>query len=347
MIKQKSSVLTVDTKDLINTLEQRSSYPHPTSKIQTVITGASVVFLTGEFVYKINKPVNFGFLDFSTLEKRKEQCEKEFNHNSLLSPSIYIGVSTLNLSKDGSLKIDTPGEIVEYAVKMKQMDPNSTMDKLLKENKVTRHHIHELAQKIHAYHQIAPAGEEVQQFGSLQSIQFNWDENFSQTESYIGPMISKDQFTNLKKKIKNFIEENKELFHDRVKKGNIKHCHGDFHSQNIFITKDQSHIFDGIVFNKRFPCSDVIAEVAFMAMDLDYHGKEELSYALTEKYREITADPDIYRLIDFYKCYRAYIRAKINCFTYDDPNLTPEKKQEVFYQAKAYFDLAEHYAHLL
>ena len=337
----------MDTKELIAALEQASTYPHPTSKIQKIITGASVVFLTGNYAYKFNKPVNFGFLDFSDLEKRKEQCHKEFNHNSLLSPALYIGISTINQATDGSLKVDGSGEIVEYAVKMKQMDPNSTMDKLLKENKVTTNHIHELAHKIHEYHQVALDDEEVLQFGSLESIQFNWDENFSQTESYVGSMVSTSQFNYLKEKINNFIAENQQLFHDRVKTGKIKHCHGDFHSQNIFITDQESHIFDSIVFNKRFPCSDVIAEIAFMAMDLDYHGKEDFSYALTEKYREITNDTDIYRLIDFYKCYRAYIRAKINCFTHDDENVIPEKKQEAMAQAKAYFDLAEHYAHLL
>lgn len=333
--------------EIIAGLEKPSAYSHPSGNIQRIITGVSVVFLTGSFAYKFNKPLNLGFLDFSTLEKRKEQCEKEVRYNSLVSPELYLGVAAITRNSEGSISIGGPGEVIEYAVKMKQLDHNSTMSDLLKENKVTAEHISALAAKIFEFHQKAITDEETASFGSVESIQFNWEENFQQTERYKEKIIPEKDFLFMQAKINRFVPKNKNLFAQRVEKSKIKHCHGDFHSANVFIMPEEIYIFDGIVFNKRFPCSDVIAEIAFMAMDLDYHRKEELAQLFIEEYRRLSTDEDIPKLLDFYKCYRAYIRGKINCFTSDDANLTTEEKHRTITDAQKYFQLAKYYAELL
>ncbi|MBI2666654.1 hypothetical protein HYX13_03520 [Candidatus Woesearchaeota archaeon] len=334
-------------QQLIQKLQQADAYPHPTAQIKTITTAASHVFLTGSFAYKINKPLNLGFLDFSTLEKRKEQCEKEVKHNSLISPELYLGVVSITQDGEGNVKIGGSGTAVEYAVKMKQMPPEATMDNLLKTGKVDLPQIRLLAKKIFQFHQKAPTNDEISSFGNEKSIQFNWDENFQQTEKYRPELISSDDFVFMQRKINNFIQNNKALFQQRVEKNAIKHCHGDFHSANVFLTEKEMFIFDSIVFNQRFPCSDMVAEIAFMAMDLDFHHREDLAQQFIEEYQRLSGDADVPLLLDFYKCYRAYIRAKIACFTSEDNSLSVDERELQKEKAKQYFSLAKKYSEKL
>lgn len=334
-------------EELITGLINPQAYPHQTKEISKIITAISLVFLTGDFAYKICKPVNFGFLDFSTLEKRKKSCEDEITFNSLISPELYLGLSTINQEESGKITINGKGKVIEYAVKMKQMNPHATMNNLLTEKKVTTENITKLAKLIHQFHQKAPEDDEIRSYGKFETVKFNWDENFQQTEKYKDLLIPSKIFSNIQQKIESFLENNRKLLNQRVHKNKIKHCHGDFHSSNVFIDTNKIHIFDGIVFNKRFPCSDVIAEIAFMAMDLDYHQQDSLAKTFIDEYKELSNDEDIPKLLDFYKCYRAYIRGKIACFTSDDPNLTPVEKEKTKQTAQQYFQLAEKYAQRL
>ncbi|MBI2102510.1 gluconokinase [Candidatus Woesearchaeota archaeon] len=331
-------------EEVISALRTPKAYPHRTTEVKKITTAISHVFLTGDYAYKLCKPVNFGFLDFSNLEKRKKSCEDEIAFNSLISPELYLGLSTINQDESGKITIDGKGNIIEYAVKMKQMDPESTMNNLLRDQKVTTENIVQLAKQIHQFHQKAPEDEEIRSYGKFETVKFNWDENFQQTEKYKDVLIPTETFTNIQQKIHSFLGKKQELINLRVQKKKIKHCHGDFYSSNVFINDDKIHIFDGIVFNKRFPCSDIIAEIAFMAMDLDYHKQESLAKTFIEEYQKLSGDNDIPKLIDFYKCYRAYIRGKIACFTYDDPNLSTEEKEKTKQTAQEYFQLAERYA---
>jgi uncharacterized protein len=332
--------------EILNALEKPETYPHDVSEIKKITTAVSVVFLTGKYAYKINKPLNLGFLDFSTLEKRQKQCEDEIKYNSLISPELYHDTIKITLT-DGKIKVDADGEIIEHGIKMEQVDPESTMNNLLTSGEIIDEHVTELATKIFNFHQVAICNEEVNEYGSVASIKFNWDENFEQTQKYKEQIISENDFQFIKDKINLFIGDNTTLLESRVKENKIKHCHGDFHSGNVFITNDDILIFDGIVFNKRFPCSDVIAEIAFMAMDLEFHHQENLAKNFISNYKELSQDKDIDKLLNFYKCYRAYIRAKINCFTYDDENLSQEEKDKTLNLAKKYFKLAKKYSESL
>ncbi len=334
-------------QEIIRSLQESDSYSHPVKDIKTIITAVSIVFLTGDFAYKINKPMNLGFLDFSTLEKRREQCEKEVKYNSLISPQLYIGLSTITQEPSGKISIDGKGKIIEYAVKMKQMNPKATMNNLLQEKKITTHEIKELAKTIHQFHLRAPASEEISSFGKFDTVKFNWDENFQQTERYKDKLIATRTFSQIQEKINNFLTKNKSLISQRVSKDKIKHCHGDFHSGNVFFQEGKPIVFDGIVFNQRFPCSDVIAEIAFMAMDLDFHKQEKLATDFISEYQQLSNDEDIPKLLDFYKCYRAYIRGKIACFTYDDANLSVVEREKTKQTAEKYFELARAYAERL
>ncbi len=342
-------MLNLTQEEIISAFNNKNSYSNQITEIKIITTAVSIIFLTGEFAYKINKPLNLGFLDFSTLEKRKEQCTKELKQNFLISPQLYLTVVKL-IQENNTFKIvelNHSGTALEYALKMRQLDPEKTMDKLLIKGLITQDQIKKIAERIFKFHQIAPINSEISSYGNLETIKYNWNENFQQTEKYINKIITKEDFRFIQNKINEFIIKNTELITSRIAKNKIKHCHGDFHSENVFVINNEPIIFDAIVFNQRFPCSDVIAEIAFMAMDLDYHGKTELSNLFIKEYQELSKDQDIPKLLNFYKCYRAYIRAKINCFTSEDKNLTTEKKAESIRKAEKYYQLTKNYAELI
>ena len=210
------------------------------------------------------------------------------------------------------------------------------MSKLLEKNKVSEDLIQEIAKITFKFHNIAPTNHEISEFGSVDTIDFNWQENFEQTEPYVEDVINRDDFEFIKDKVNTFIMNNKILFEKRIRDGKIKQCHSDLHSGNIFVESDGLYIFDAITFNQRFACCDVINDIAFMAMDLDFHDREDLSKLFIKTYYDLSKDEDISSLLNFYKCYRAYVRAKVNCFMLDDNKELREKINKYFSLSKKY-----------
>ncbi len=328
-------------KQVVDALLTPETYPEKTGKIELIQTHISFVFLTENFVYKVKKAVNFGFLDFSTLQKRRVFCEKELELNRRLCPEIYIKVVPINQSK--TIRIDGSGETVEYALKMKRLPQEAIMTRLLSENKVGNKTIDELAKTIARFHSTAQSSSAINEFGSLKLIKINWDENFSQTKKYVDQTIAKVDYQFLENKIGSFMLANNALFECRVSGGKIRDCHGDLHSGNIFIT-DKICIFDAIEFNDRFRYSDVASDVAFLAMDLDFQHSPDLADFLIERYIAYSKDQDLTKVLSFYKCYRAYVRGKVISFKLDDPSVSDKEKTDATKDAKAYFKLAVDYA---
>jgi Uncharacterized protein conserved in bacteria len=326
---------------IVDAMQNPQTYPEPTGKIELIQTHISFVFLTEKYVYKIKKPVNFGFLDFSTLEKRKHYCEKELELNRRLCPDIYLEVVTIN--KSNNLKIKGAGETVEYALKMKRLPQECIMTQLLQEGKVDKTAIDQIAEIVAKFHSVAQTNPEITEVGGIKAVKFNWDENFAQTTKYIGQTLSKADYDAMQNKINSFITANKALFEARMAQGHVRDCHGDLHSGNIFIT-DKVCIFDAIEFNDRFRYSDTAADVAFLAMDLDYQNRSDLSDYFITQYQKYSKDPHLKTLLPFYKCYRAYVRGKVISFRLDDPHIKAEDKQAAINDASAYFKLALQYA---
>jgi len=328
-------------KPVFDALLFPEAYPEDTGKIDLIQTHISMVFLTTKFVYKIKKAVNFGFLDFSTLERRRFFCEKELELNRRLCSDIYLEVVPINKSE--TIKIKGRGEAVEYALKMKRLPQEAIMTKLLGENKVDYKTIDELAKIIVRFHSSAETGKEINTFGSLKIIKVNWDENFAQTEKYINQTIPKAQYNVIEDKVNRFMDLNGALFESRISNGKIRDCHGDLHSGNIFIT-NKICIFDAIEFNDRFRYSDVASDVAFLSMDLDFQKRSDLAGYLIERYVAYSKDQELTRMLEFYKCYRAYVRGKVISFKLDDPNISEKEKSSAAKDAQAYFKLASVYA---
>jgi aminoglycoside phosphotransferase family enzyme len=327
-------------KQVVEALMKPEAYDEETGDIELVQTHISFVFLTRNFVYKVKKAVDFGFLDFTTLEKRCFFCEKELELNRRLCGDMYLEVVPIN--KSDAIKIKGEGETVEYAVKMKRMPQEKMMSKLIEENKVDDRLVDRIAKIIAEFHSKAETNRRISKFGSLAIIETNWKENFAQTEEYVGKTISAENFKLIRERVEDFVKRNVSLFEKRMAECRVRDCHGDIHSGNIFVT-DGIYIFDAIEFNERFRYSDVAADVAFLAMDLDFKERTNLSNFFVRKYVEYSGDQELTKLLPFYKCYRAYVRGKVVSFKLEDPSVGGEEKNSAMKEAKAYFKLASTY----
>jgi len=326
---------------IVRALLESQAYPHKPQKIELVQTQMSFIFLTGEYVYKIKKPVNLGYLDYTTLEKRHFFCHQELELNRRLCPGAYLAVVPI-VEEKGELRIEGRGKAIEYAVKMKQLPQDRMMDMLLPQGQVTLEMVARVAEKLMSFHQKAETNQEIAAFGKLDVIRQNTDENFAQTEKYIGTSITAEEYQHIKNYTNNFIDSNASLFDKRVREGKIRDCHGDLHAAHVCFTDDIC-IYDCIEFNDRFRYSDVASEIAFLAMDLDRYQQAGLSRHLVNTYIELGHDEELLKLLNFYKCYRAYVRGKVESFKLDDPYIPEEEKAKVLTAAQSYFQLAESY----
>ncbi len=331
------------TREMIEALKKPEAYDSPVKEIRLIQTHISWVFLTGEYAYKIKKPVDFGFLDFTTLEKRRKFCRKELEINRMFSPEMYIDVLPVNRF-DHTIKINGPGETIDYAIKMKQFPQENLMDRLLERNMIDTKIIEKIVDILINFYSKTYTYTDPHAIGSLETVKFNWKENFEQTKPFIGKTVDERTFERMKHRVEEFMNREKELFDKRLREGFIKWCHGDLHSGNIFVVDSKVYIFDAIEFNERFACSDVANDIAFLTMDLEFRKRKYLSEYLVRRYVEDTGDVDLEKLLDFYKCYRACVRGKVMSFRINDSNIPDFEKKEAVDRAKIYFQLAGEYA---
>jgi len=307
-----------------------------------VETYISQIYFVGDYVYKVKKPVNYGYLDFTTLEKRKHYCEREVELNRRLCPDVYLVVVPITRTGKG-YGFGGDGEIVEYAVKMKKLSQDGMLDILLSKGKATVGMMVDLAEKVADFHRRAETDYRISTYGDVDEIDRNVGENFIQTTKYIGGIIPKSQFNSIRRYTYGFIMDNIALLNKRIKQDKIRDCHGDLHSKSICFTDSGIKIFDCIEFNDRFRYGDVASEVAFLAMDLDYHGREDLSKVFADAYVRASGDKELLSLLDFYKVYRAYVRGKVSCFRSENHDLSKSEREAIIEEAKRYFSLAGSY----
>jgi uncharacterized protein len=334
--------MTTQLPEVAQALLDPHIYPDKTSSVEMMQTQMSFIFLTGKFVYKLRKPVNLGYLDYTTLEKRHFFSEQEVILNRRLSPEVYLGVVPVHKNR-GKISLSGRGEIIDYVVKMLYLPQSRMMNVLLDRNRVTGEMVEQVAKKLVDFHSRAATSPEISAFGNIEAIKYNTDENFSQTEKYFGATITEAQFQNIKQYTNNTLVAKASVFKDRAASGKIRDCHGDLHSQHICFANTIS-VFDCIEFNDRFRYCDVASEIAFLAMDLDHYGRADLSRTFTEAYINAGKDEQIREILKFYKCYRAYVRGKVGCFKYDDPYISEAEKQMTLRLTRGYFELAASYA---
>ncbi|UCC90982.1 MAG: hypothetical protein JSW24_02195 [Dehalococcoidia bacterium] len=326
---------------IVKALLDPKAYPEIPQRIELMQTQMSFVFLTDNYVYKVKKPVNLGYLDYTTLEKRQLYCHREVELNRRLCPDVYLGVVPITQDKN-NFSVGGQGEAIEYAVKMRRLPQEAMMDVLLTNNQVSPAMVTNVAQKLVDFHQNAETNATISTFGNLDTITQNTKENFTQTKKYIGTTISRNKYQRIKDYTDSFTRENASLFQKRLVDGRIRDCHGDLHTAHICFTND-IYIYDCIEFNDRFRYCDVASEVAFLAMDLDHYRRADLSRCFVNAYVAQSQDKELLKLLNFYKCYRAYVRGKVESFMLDDPHISAEEKAGTLSTARSYFDLAKSY----
>ena len=323
----------------IEDLQNPAVLPDKTSTVCVVQTHISVVFVADDFVYKVKKPVNFGFLDFSSLEKRHHYCHEEIRLNNRLSQGIYLEVLPVLQEGGGHRLGGAPGNAVEYAVRMKRIPDKVLMKSPFHEERLSSSHLKKLAKTLAQFHSRAVRTHEIDLFGLPERFRVNTDENFQQVEPYVGRTIEASEYRELARWTDSFYRFNGNLFHNRIRDGKIRDCHGDLHMEHVCFTEPLA-VIDCIEFNERFRYGDVIADVAFLLMDLEYHGGAELSRKLWDAYMSAAGDGDAEALLTFYKVYRAVVRAKVNSFQLDYEAITEGDREEALKRARRYFRLA-------
>ncbi len=328
---------------LIAFLLSPESYPEKPQSIVHYETHISHVFVGRTTVYKVKKPVDFGFLDFTTKEKRRFFCAEEVRLNSRLAEGIYLGVVPI-YGKEGaySFRKARGWVIVEYAVKMVRIPEERLLSRIIEEGKLAYGGLDEVGSMLARFHGRATAHRH-DPFGTVEAIRTNTEENFAQVLPHQGITIDQDTYESLVSYTRAFIKDRGEAFSRRKAGGFVREGHGDLHSGHVCLT-DPPIIMDCIEFNKRFRIADVLEDMAFLFMDMEYRGRFDLSAAASRAYFSHTvrqqAAPE---LMTFYKVYRAIVRGKIEGFTAEAVR-DEAKRRAAVRRGREYFLLARYYA---
>ena len=329
---------------LIQQMLQPEFYPHPVQvPIQLYQTHISYIFLTGNFAYKIKKSVNLGFLDYSTLEDRHFFCNQELWNNQVLAPKLYLEVLPI-IQKDNKFSFgNDSNHIVEYTLKMRQFPQEDLLINQFKQGKLTLQQMEELGQVVAYFHLSAPTNDYILEFGEVEKVRHSINQNFEQTEKYIGIAQTQKQYDETQQFNQYYFDNCQALFNQRIKQKWIKVCHGDLHLKNICIFEDKITLFDRIEFNDEFCFVDVMYDVAFLVMDLEARGRIDLSYQFLNTYIEITGNWEGLQILPFYLSRQAYVRAKVNSMMLDEKTISEEEKLAIIQEAKHYYQLAWQY----
>jgi aminoglycoside phosphotransferase family enzyme/predicted kinase len=329
---------------VVGQLRQSPDWPEDELPVEMKQTHISLLLLSRKHVIKLKKPVDFGFLDYTTLKKRLQACLDEVRLNSRLCPETYIGVGEIR-EVDGQIRFSgRQGRVVDYCVWMHRLPDDRMLDRMVVDDTVTEAIIDNIAGRLSQFHAEAARGPEIAKWGSLREIRHNWEENFEQTSSFIGRTIGETDYEALRAWVNRWLNERAELFERRVRQGKIVDGHGDVRCESICVKDDAICIYDCIEFNDRFRCADVASEAAFLAMDLDARGRPDLGYYFTERYQQRSGDDALFTLLPFYRCYRAYVRGKVLSFRLDEPEFSEEERRSAAMRATGYFELARRYA---
>jgi aminoglycoside phosphotransferase family enzyme/predicted kinase len=332
---------------LIQQMLHPGFYPHPVQEpIQLLQTHISYVLLTGDYAYKVKKPVNFGFLDFTALAQRHYFCQEELRLNRRLSPDLYLAVLPITQDVSGQYRFAAegePGELADYAVQMRQFPQDALFSRLFQDGKLTPEMMGTLGRQIAEFHQNAATNAEIQSYGSVAAIRQVDANNFALSESFIGRSQTQTQYDATHTFTTDFFAEHPDWFAQRQRLGKIREAHGDLHLNNICLYQGKIDVFDCIEFNKEFRNIDVINDIAFTVMDLEFRGRPDLANILLNTYLEHTGDYQGAALLPLYLTMRAYIRGNVNSLALDDPAIADAEKAEFLQRGTDYYRFAWEY----
>jgi len=328
--------------------------------ITVIQTHASAVVLAGERAFKLKKPKNLGFLNYSTPILRRHFCGQEVHLNRRLTPQIYLGVAPVLLFPGKRFRFgptfspdDVPwpgtdlngGCVVDYAVVMVRLPEEATLESHVNSGTADPALLVGVARRVAAFHATSHTDEQIASFGELEVIRENWEENFTQIRPYIGRTLDASTYDGIVSYVHHFLEGRAALFESRVREGRIRDCHGDLRLQQIYVLDDENRlaILDCIEFNERFRYSDVASEIAFLAMELEAADRADLARAFVDAYIKETGDEAAQEVLPFYICYRACVRGKVISFQLDEPEVPATQSEAAQHEAGLLFDLAATY----
>jgi aminoglycoside phosphotransferase family enzyme/predicted kinase len=322
-------------------LETPEAYPAPRpTTIRLITTHISWVFITDHDVWKVKRPVDYGFVDYTTLERRRHFCHEEVRVNKRLAPDVYLDVVPIRLDR-GRHSFISNGPIVDYAVRMRRLGEAANAESLLRHGDLSHDHLARLAGRLTAFYATAAPARDS---GSNVALRVNVEENFAQVEPFVGRFADRGTFEAVGAWQRQCLEHNANVFARRREQGRVRDGHGDLRLEHVYFEGDQIIVIDAIEFNERFRIADVAADVAFLAMELDARGRPDLAASFLADFAMESADYDLYAVVDFYLSYRAWVRGKVASFLADDPSTGPDKAQRKSRQAERLFALARTYS---
>ncbi len=310
-----------------------------------VETHISWVFLGEREVWKVKKPVDLGFLNFTTPELRRQACEAEVRLNRRLAPGVYLGVVPITRDDSGRHRLSGTdaglGEPVDWAVHMVRLSDADRAEERLATGRLDGAQVELIAEHLAAFHERARCDEHTARFGMVSTIARNTSENFRQTRDTISEHLTVAEAGEIEAWQCRFLTSNAPLFRARIDAGRVRDGHGDLRLEHVYLTAEgEVIVVDCIEFNERFRFADVCADVAFLAMDLAWHGHVDLAERFLAAYARAANDYDLYPLVDFYESYRAYVRGKVTSMLAADSGVDAATRDKAVREARRYYLLA-------
>jgi aminoglycoside phosphotransferase family enzyme/predicted kinase len=329
---------------LIDCLSDPAAYPDPVGIVEVRHTHISAVFLAGDYVYKVKKPVNYGFIDFGTLAKRRHYCDEEVRLNRRLAPDVYIGVVPVTC-RDSGVELEGNGKVVEWAVKMRRLPDEATLQNLLKRGAVCAEVIERLARRIATFHAQAESGPRIAEYGRFAIVAGNARENFEQSAVHVGTTVSKLVFERAQGLTEESLARHQPLIDRRAEHYMPRDTHGDLRLGHVYYFQnreppDDLVVIDCIEFNEHFRFADPVSDMAFMFMGLAYQGRRDWAQAFAEEYFSASQDNEGPVLLPFYTAYRAAVRGKVEGLKLARPEMSKSDRAVALSKARGSWLLA-------
>lgn len=334
----------MDIAELIDHLKDPAAWPEPPDAVEVRQTHLSVVFLSKELAYKVKKPVDLGFADFSTLEKRRHYCEEEVRLNRRLASNVYLGA--VPITREGErLLLEGEGTPLEWAVKMRRLPDAATLEARLERGQVSEQDLERLAKRVALFHAKAERGKHISEFGRFKVVERNAIENIEAASQKIGQTIERPVYDRLSRATREALDRHRDLIRRRADKGVPCDTHGDLHLDHVYLFPRKAPpsdlvVLDCIEFNERFRFADPVADMAFLAMDLEFHDRRDLAGHFAEHYFEQTGDAEGAELLPLYVSYRAAVRAKVDGLKVAESEVPEEERERARLSATAHWLLA-------
>jgi aminoglycoside phosphotransferase family enzyme/predicted kinase len=334
----------MDLPRLVEALSDPSADPGPAGPVEVRQTHISVVFLAGDHAYKVKKPVRLSFLDFSTLDKRRHFCEEEVRLNRRLAPGVYLGVVPVT-ANGGRVRVEGPGEPVEWAVKMTRLPEGATLRDRLRRGEVGTAEVEALARRVAAFHRAAAGGPRAAAFAGFATVARNARENLDHAGRHVGATLSLAVYRRLRGLTETTLAFLRPRIEGRAERGVARDTHGDLHLDHVYLfpgrpPPDDLVVVDCIEFNERYRFADPVADMAFLVMDLRFCGRDDLARAFADAYFAASGDKDGRALLPLYTAYRAAVRGKVEGIELSEKEIPETGRADAGVRARAHWLLA-------